>query len=57
MGAIEKVWYFDKPVIAICIECDEFAIYKEGKGLVCPKCGSSKHLAIFEWDGDSEYPE
>ncbi len=45
--ATEHIWYFDKPTIAICKKCDEFAIYLEGEGLVCPKC-KNKNLLVFE---------
>jgi len=54
--ATEHIYYFDKPVIGVCAKCDEFAIYIEGKGLICPECGS-RDISIFEWDGESAYPE
>ena len=52
--ATEHIYYFDKPVIGVCAKCDEFAIYIEGKGLICPECGS-RDISIFEWDGESAY--
>jgi len=52
----EYIYYFDKPTIGYCKECDCFAVYKEGAGLVCPECGTD-NLSIFVWDGESEYPE
>lgn len=55
--ATEHIYYFDRPTIAICLECDEFAIYGDN-GLECPKCGrKADELSIFVWDGESAYPE
>jgi Zn finger protein HypA/HybF involved in hydrogenase expression len=50
------VYFFDKPTIGYCPECDEIAIYIESKGLICPKC-KSKDLSLFVWDENSKYPE
>jgi len=50
------VYFFDKPVIGYCPECDEIAVYHPEKGLICPRCGTT-NLSIFVWDGESRYPE
>ena len=50
------VYFFEKPTIAYCKTCDEAITYKGRDGLRCTKCQTNK-LSIFEWDGDSEYPE
>lgn len=55
-GALEHIYYWEKPVIGVCPKCNKFAIYIEGKGLICPEC-ESRDISIFEWDGESKYPE
>lgn len=48
------IYYFDKPIIAYCPECEVTAIYHNG--LVCPNCQNRDELSIFEWDENSKYP-
>jgi len=50
------VYFFEKPTIGYCKKCEKIATWNDVKGLHCPKC-KSKDLSIFEWDGESEYPE
>jgi len=52
----DHIYYFDKPTIGYCPNCDELAIYIENKGLICPKC-KTRDLSIFEWDESSRNPE
>lgn len=49
-----EIYFFEKPTIGYCRKCEVTAIYK-GK-LICPVCKTTK-LSIFEWDGNSLYPE
>jgi len=53
---VMTVYFFDKPVIGYCPECDEIAVYHPEKGLIRPRCGTT-NLSIFVWDGESRYPE
>jgi len=48
------VYFFEKPTIGYCPECDIIATYRDG--LICPKC-RTKELSLFTWDEDSKYPE
>jgi tRNA(Ile2) C34 agmatinyltransferase TiaS len=51
-----NVYYFDRPTIGFCKQCECSAVYRGGGGLKCPDCGTTK-LSIFVWDEKSEYPE
>ena len=56
MSAMADVYFFDEPTIGYCKECELIATWDEELGLYCPGCESTK-ISIFEWDGESEYPE
>jgi len=53
---MQKVWFFEKPTIGYCPECDEIATWDDERGLHCPSCGT-KDLSIFVWNGESRPPE
>ena len=56
--ADENVFYLGGiPTIAICPDCNEFAKYSEGDGLLCPRCGNADHLSEYVWDKNSRHPE
>jgi len=53
---MQKVWFFEKPTIGYCPDCDELAVWDSERGLHCPKCKSTE-VSIFEWTGNGKYPE
>ncbi|GAG73929.1 unnamed protein product [marine sediment metagenome] len=53
---MQKVWFFEKPTIGYCPDCDELAVWDSERGLHCPKCKSTE-VSIFEWMGNGKYPE
>jgi Zn finger protein HypA/HybF involved in hydrogenase expression len=50
------IWFFDKPTIGYCRECDQIAVWNDVKGLHCPLCGTGD-ISIFEYNGEGPYPE
>jgi hypothetical protein len=50
------IWFFEKPTIGFCKECNCTAEYAVTVGMRCPVCRTTK-ISIFVWDGESEYPE
>lgn len=50
-----SIFWFDKPTIAYCPDCDCDAVCQSMRGLRCPECGTD-NLCIFEWDGESRDP-
>jgi len=50
------VWYFEKPTIGFCQECNCAAEWSTIVGLRCPVCKTT-NISIFVWDGESPYPE
>ena len=53
---MQIVLYFDEPTIGYCPDCDVLAVYRNDKGLVCPKCHTTE-ISVFTWDGNSRHPE
>ena len=59
-GTADKyIFYYEKgPMIAICLKCNEFAIFSSTKRLHCPKCGNDGGLlSKFVWDKNSTHPQ
>ena len=53
---MQIVYYFSKPTIGYCPECDCLATYRQDYGLICPN--DRKHpISHFEWNESSEPPE
>jgi Zn finger protein HypA/HybF involved in hydrogenase expression len=50
------VYYFEKPTIGYCNECERAAIWNDTKGLFCPACGTI-NISIFEYNGEGPPPE
>jgi hypothetical protein len=53
---MQIVWYFDKPTIGYCKECDCTAIYDDEHGLSCPT-DTEHDISVFEYNGDGPFPE
>ncbi len=53
---MQTVYFFDKPIIGYCPECDEIAVWDSANGLHCPNCKSDE-LSEFEYEGKRPYPE
>jgi len=53
---MQIVWFFEKPIIGYCKDCDVIAEWDSEEGLRCPKCKSTD-ISTFEWDEQSRYPE
>jgi len=56
MSDKQIVYFFDNPTIGYCKKCNETAIYRTEKRLVCPKCKTAK-ISVFVYDGTGPYPE
>ena len=54
-GEMQIVYYFEKPTIGYCPECDCLAVYRRNK-LICPN-DKVHELSFFVWDESSEPPE
>ena len=53
---MQIVYYFDKPTIGYCPDCDCLAVYRSGVGMLCPN--NKEHtLSYFEWNENSRHPE
>lgn len=52
---MQNVYFFEKPTIGYCKECDCVAEYRDE--MRCPECKDTENLSFFVWDETSEYPE
>lgn len=50
------VYFFEKPTIAFCPECNRWALWTSGRGLYCPVNKDHK-LSVFLHNENSRWPE
>ena len=53
---MQIVWYFEKPTIGFCPDCQVIAFWTQDKGLYCPNCQTQK-ISEFSWEEGTRHPE